>query len=99
VALQTIVFFEKAVQYDFRISKRLAVCAAISVVCLVILLVAFAISQETNFVLGKSIFIHAFFLMITFGGFISNFLSLITVGSTLCYLVGKRYKNTKNTNH
>jgi hypothetical protein len=96
VALQTIVFYEKAVQYDFGISKRLAVCAAISVVCLVILLVAFAISQETNFVLGKSIFIHAFFLMITFGGFISNYLSLITVGSTLCYLVGKRYKYTNH---
>jgi hypothetical protein len=58
-------------------------------VCLVILLVAFAITQETNSVLGKSIFFHAFFLMITFSGFISNFLSLITVDTALCFFVGK----------
>lgn len=66
----------------------LVICCAISVVCLLILLAAFVITQETKFIHGKIIMCHSISLLVALVGLIINYLSLITPGTTLCYLTG-----------
>jgi hypothetical protein len=67
---------------------RLAICCAVSVVCLVALLAAFCITEETKFLHGKSIVCQSICLTIAFIGLFINAMSLVPTGTALCYITG-----------
>jgi hypothetical protein len=67
---------------------RLAICTSVSVVCLVALLAAFFITQETKFLHGKSIVCQSICLTVAFTGLFINAMSLVPTETALCYITG-----------
>jgi hypothetical protein len=84
---QAIAFYEMKQKYEK--STTLAICCIVSAVCLLLLLAAFAITGELEFLHGRNMFCHFICLMVIFIGLAIYFLRLLKLGSLQCIITGE----------